>query len=503
VIVDLLALHNRVVHSTTPPAVVAAIAAGVRDAGGRALVVGGWVRDRLLRTQDPGSGIRDPIESRSLSPEPGARSPDPNDIDMEVFGIPGEKLPGLLAAFGRVEAVGQSFPVYKVVSSDGVAIDVALPRRESKQGRGHKGFEVRGDPLMSLDEAARRRDFTINAISWDPLTGDYVDPVDGRADLDRRLLRAVDEHTFADDSLRALRAVQFAARFDFSLEERTAALCREIRLDDLPAERVWGEIEKLLLARQPAIGFRIARDLAIIEQVMPEMLPLIGCEQEPEWHPEGDVWIHTLMVIDRARELNDDLDRPRLLTVMLGAICHDLGKPATTAFIDGRIRSLDHEQAGVEPTTSLLNRLNVHTIDGFDVRGQVVGLVAHHLKPGMLHKAVNVGDGAFRRLAQKVDLELLARLARADCLGRTGNFDCSAMDWFLARARALGVEHRPPSPLLLGRHLLALGLSPGPRVGELLKQVYEKQLDGEITSVEEGIEEAKRILGDGSYEPGP
>jgi tRNA nucleotidyltransferase (CCA-adding enzyme) len=287
VIVDLLALHNRVVHGTTPPAVVAAIAAGVRDAGGRALVVGGWVRDRLLNAR---------------SPKPEARGPEPNDLDMEVFGIPGEKLPGLLAVFGRVEAVGQSFPVYKVVSSDGVAIDVALPRRESKQGRGHKGFEVRGDPFMSLDEAARRRDFTINAISWDPLTDDYVDPVDGRADLARRLLRVVDENTFADDSLRALRAVQFAARFDFSLEERTAALCRDIRLDDLPAERIWAEIEKLLLARQPAIGFRIARDLAIIEQVMPEMLPLIGCEQEPEWHPEGDVWIHTLMVIDRARE---------------------------------------------------------------------------------------------------------------------------------------------------------------------------------------------------------
>jgi tRNA nucleotidyltransferase (CCA-adding enzyme) len=471
------------VHGTTPPPIVAAIAAGVRDAGGRALVVGGWVRDRLL-------------DLSVRTPNPESRIPDPSDIDVEVFGIPGEQLPGLLAAFGRVEAVGQSFPVYKVISAETGAIDVALPRRESKQGRGHKGFDVRGDPFMSLDEAARRRDFTINAISWDPLTGEYVDPVDGRADLARRLLRVVDETTFADDSLRALRAVQFAARFDFVLDEQTAALCRRIRLDDLPAERIWGEIEKLLLlARRPAIGFRIARDLGIIEQVMPEMLPLIGCEQEPEWHPEGDVWIHTLLVIDRARELNDDLDRPRLLAIMLGAVCHDLGKPATTALIDGRIRSLDHEQAGVEPTISLLNRLNVHTIDGFDLRGQVVGLVAHHLKPGMLHKAGNVGDGAFRRLAQKVDLELLARLARADCLGRTGNFDCSAMDWFLARARALGVEHRPPSPLLLGRHLLALGLTPGPRVGELLKQVYEKQLDGEITSVEEGIEEAKRILG--------
>ena len=479
------------VHGTTPPAFVAAIAAGVRDAGGRALVVGGWVRDRLLNVK-LNAGTLDP-EPRVASPE--SRVPDPKDIDMEVFGIPVEKLPELLASFGRMEAVGQSFPVYKVVNAEGVAIDVALPRRESKQGRGHKGFEVHGDPFMSLEEAARRRDFTVNAISWDPLTGEYVDPVGGRDDLARRVLRAVDPFTFADDSLRALRAVQFAARFEFMLEEQTAAVCRRIRLDDLPPERIWGELEKLLLqALRPSIGFELARDLGIIDQVLPEMTPLIGCAQEPEWHPEGDVWIHTLMVIDRARALNGDLDRSRLITVMLGAVCHDLGKPATTAFIDGRIRSLDHEQAGVEPTITLLDRLNVHTIDGFDVRRHVVGLVAHHLKPGMLHKAANVGDGAFRRLAQKVDLELLARLARADCLGRTGTFDCSAMDWFLERARALGVEHRPPAPLLLGRHLLELGLTPGPRVGEVLRHVYEKQLDGEITSIEEGVQEAKRIL---------
>jgi tRNA nucleotidyltransferase (CCA-adding enzyme) len=136
----------------------------------------------------------------------------------------------------------------------------------------------------------------------------------------------------------------------------------------------------------------------------------------------------------------------------------------------------------------------VHSLDGFDVRGQVIGLVANHLKPGMFHKAHNVGDGAFRRLAQKVDLELLARLARADCLGRSGDFDCSAMDWFLERARALGVEHQPPAPLLLGRHLLDLGMTPGPRVGDVLKQVYEKQLDGEITTVEEAIAAARPLV---------
>jgi tRNA nucleotidyltransferase (CCA-adding enzyme) len=449
------------------------VAEAAAAAGGRALIVGGWVRDRLRATPS-------------------------KDIDIEVFGIPQDRLPPLLEPLGRVEPVGQSFPVYKLVPPGGSAgeIDVALPRRESKRGRGHKGFEVHGDPSMSIAEAARRRDFTVNAIAWDPLTDVYEDPFDGRGDLAHRLLRAVDPGTFADDSLRALRAVQFAARFEFALDDGTAALCRQLALDDLPAERIWGEIEKLLLhARRPSIGFRLALDLGVLRQVLPELLPLVGCEQEPEWHPEGDVWTHTLMVIDKARELNGDLDRPRRITIMLGAVCHDLGKPPTTAVIDGRIRSLDHEQAGVEPTLSLLDRLNIHTIDGFEVRAQVVGLVAHHLKPGAFRKAANVTDGAFRRLAQKVDLELLARLARADCLGRTGDFDCSAMDWFLERARALGVEHQPPAPLLLGRHVLALGLPPGPRVGEILRQVYEKQLDGEITSVEAGIDEARRLLG--------
>ena len=192
--------------------------------------------------------------------------------------------------------------------------------------------------------------------------------------------------------------------------------------------------------------------------------------------------------------MNADLDRPRLITLMLGAICHDLGKPATTAVIDGRIRSLNHEEAGVAPALGLLDRLNIHAIDGYDVRTQVIGLVGHHLKPGMLHKAAQVGDGAFRRLAQKVDLELLARMARADCLGRTGDFDCSAMDWFITRARALGVEHRPPAPLLMGRHLLAMGLSPGPRVGEILRVVYEQQLDGGVSSVPEAIAAATRLV---------
>lgn len=446
------------------------IARRVREHGGRALIVGGWVRDRLL------------------APESGDAA---KDIDIEVFGLPADQLKTLLETFGRVDTVGESFTVYKIAG-----IDVALPRRESKTGHGHKGFTVVGDPSLPLEEAARRRDFTINAISFDPLTDEYLDPFGGRADLDARRLRVVDAATFGDDSLRVLRALQFAARFELDVDEDTKAICRGIPLDDLPPERVWGEIEKLLLAaRRPSIGFALALELGVIDALFPELKALVGCEQEPEWHPEGDVWVHTLQVVDRARERIDDLDRPQALAVMLGALCHDLGKPATTALIDGRIRSPFHEEMGVAPATALLDRLNVHSFDGYDVRREVNGIVANHLKPGAFHKVANVSDGAFRRLALKVDLELLARVAKADCLGRVpGAFDCTAMDWFLERARALGVEHGAPKPFVLGRHVLAHGVQPGPHVGALLKQIYEMQLDGRITNLEEGLVELEKLL---------
>jgi tRNA nucleotidyltransferase (CCA-adding enzyme) len=430
------------------------------------LCVGGFVRDRLLG-----------LES--------------TDLDLEVFGIPQERLRALLSEFGRVEPIGQAFPVYKLGR-----IDIALPRRESKSGHGHKGFAVAGDPHMSFEEAARRRDFTINAMGWDPLTDEYLDGFNGREDLARRILRVVDPQTFADDSLRLLRALQFAARFELTIDPASEAICRAISIDDLPAERIWGEFEKLLLkAARPSIGFALARRLGVVGQVLPEMEPLYDCPQEPEWHPEGDVWTHTLLVIDEARKRNGDLDRARLATVMLGAVCHDLGKPATTATVDGRVRSPGHEAAGVEPTTRVLDRLNLYTLDGFDVRSQVLGIVVEHLRPSAFHKArETITDGAFRRLALRVDLELLVRFARADCHGRTGVFDCSAMDWFLDRARSLGVEHEAPPPILMGRHLIEMGVQPGPRMGEILRAIYELQLDDVVTTLEEAKARAREYI---------
>jgi len=444
-----------------------AIARAIRGSGGRAFIVGGWVRDRLL--------------GRSSK-----------DVDVEVFGVSADHLRALLEPFGRVDTVGEQFTVYKIGD-----IDVSLPRRESKAGRGHRGFVVTGDPDLSPVDAARRRDFTINAMSFDPLTEEIVDPFDGERDLGARVLRVVDPATFADDSLRVLRALQFAARFELTVDPSTKALASAVDLDDLPSERVWGEFEKLLLeARRPSIGFALGQELGVVGRLLPELEALVGCPQEPEWHPEGDVWVHTLMVIDEARRRIDDLARGPAIAMMLGAVCHDLGKPATTAVIDGRIRSPGHEEGGVAPATRVLDRLHVYTIDGYDVRRAVLGLVAHHLKPSAFRKSPTpVSDGAFRRLAQKVDLELLARFAQADCAGRTGVFDCSAMDWFLDRARAIGVEHRAPDPLVLGRHILALGIAPGPRVGEILRAVYERQLDGGVTTLEEGLAVATSIVG--------
>jgi len=422
------------------------------------------------------------------------------DFDLEVYGLPAQELERVLASAGRVDAVGQAFTVYKVSGLPGLeaAVDVSIPRRDSKVGPGHRGIAVRGDPGLSVEEASRRRDFTINALLFDPSSGEVLDPHGGRADLLARCLRAVDPATFGDDPLRALRAVQLGARFELEVDPATAALCSAMPLGELPPERILGELEKLLLqARHPSRGLHLLRAWGMLPVLAPELVPLADTPQDPEWHPEGDVWTHTLQAVDEAAALISDLDRPRALAVMLGALCHDLGKAATTRLEEGRIRSRGHDEAGVPPTLSLLDRWSVHTWLGYDVRSQVVGLVAHHLKPGELYKErERVSDGAIRRLARKCEPELLYRVARADCLGRApGHFPPLAMEWFRERVRALGVASRPPEPLLRGRDLLALGLAPGPEVGRILHAVYERQLDGAVTSPEEALTEARRLLG--------
>jgi len=446
----------------------------VRTAGGRALLVGGCVRDLLLGLQ-------------------------PKDWDLEIYELPPETVRQILDGFGSVNVVGEAFTVYKI----GADLDVSLPRRDRKSGRGHRAFVVDGDPWMSLEEATRRRDFTVNAILSDPLTGQLIDPFHGEQDLRSGILRAVSAETFPEDSLRVLRAAQFAARFNLVIDNETVALCRQIDLTDLPPERIWGEMEKLLLqAERPSVGFEWLQKLGALDHLFPELGGLIGVRQDPEWHPEGDVFIHTLLTVDRARELIDDLAYPKQVTVMLAAVAHDFGKRTTTEFLDGRWRSRGHEEAGVAPTKDLLDRLNIHTLEGYDVRNQVIALVREHLKPGEFYKKQDeVGDGAFRRLARKCELDLLYRVARADSLGRNAEwvpkenwYDAVAQEWFIARAHELEVAQTAPHPILLGRHLLEMGLQPGPRVGELTRAVYEMQLDGRVTNLDEARTEAKKLI---------
>jgi tRNA nucleotidyltransferase (CCA-adding enzyme) len=456
---------------------VLSLAHAIHEAGGRALLVGGCVRDALMGAQ-------------------------PKDWDLEVYNLDVARVREILDQFGPVNVVGEAFTVYKL----GNHLDVSIPRRERKSGRGHKGFVIEGDPFMSVAEATLRRDFTINAILQDPLTGELIDPFNGGRDIEQRVLRAVSKDTFAEDSLRVLRAAQFAARFEFEIDPDTIELCRTIDLSDLPAERIWGEIEKLLLrASRPSIGLEWLRRLGAIEKLFPEIQSLIGVPQDPVWHPEGDVFVHTQLAVDRARELIEDLPYPRQVTVMLAALAHDFGKPATTEFLEGRWRSRGHEEAGVLPTESFLRRINVHTIDGYNVRAQVIALVREHLKPGEFYKKRDeVGEGAFRRLARRCEPDLLYRVAKADSTGRNAEwvprekwFGSDAQEWFIERSRELEVERRPPDPLLLGRHLLELGVEPGPRMGEITRAVYEMQLDGRVRNLDEAIAEARKIISDG------
>ncbi len=441
--------------------VVKEICEAVKQEGGRAFLVGGLVRDLLIAR----------LAGNEL-PEEATR-----DFDLEVYCLEADRLKALLCNFGRVNEVGESFSVYKLSFGRGrerIEVDVSLPRSESKVGRGHRGFKVQGDPKMTYAEAARRRDFTINAIMCDPLSGEVIDPFDGIGDIQKKLLRVVDPQTFVDDSLRVLRGMVFAARFEFGLEAETVALCKTIPLDDLPHERIWMEVEKLLRSRKPSRGLMAAMEMGVIERLFPELAALAGC---------GDAWTHTLRALDIATKLARTLPRPERLTVMLAVLCHALGKP------DMCFRG--QEEAAVEATHRFLDRFNLHRIDGYRVREQVTALVANHLKPSQFfYDKDRVTDGEIRRLALKCDLRLLYTVATA----LAGDGSTLPLEWFWERVRQLGVEHEPPSPILLGRHLIDMGVQPGKRMGEITSAVYEMQLDGRVTTLEEALAAAHQLL---------
>ena len=436
------------------------------SAGGRALLVGGSVRDAVL----------------------GHVS---KDFDMEVYGLEPEKVEEIVAQFGEVNAVGRAFGILKI-SKNGVDVDVSLPRVDSKIGEGHRGFVVKTDPHMSIEDASRRRDFTMNALAADPATGQLFDPFGGVHDLERRILRVTDQERFQDDPLRVMRALQFIGRFGLSLDTDSSRLIQDMapRLRELPRERLGDEWKKLLLKSQkPSVGLSAGMGLGIFEHMHPELPPLMHTPQEPDWHPEGDVWIHTLMVVDEAARLVrlEQLEGDEALTVMLGALAHDFGKPHVTEFIEGRLRSRGHEAAGKEPAEAFLSSIGIEGI----VQQKVAKIVVSHLDPSMLfiqnvlkERKNDVADGAVRRLAARIfpaTIRELALVAKTDHYGRGTFVDAEnpqqlllsdgfpAGEWIIARARHLEVEKSKPAPLLRGTDLLTCGLRPGKVFGEIIR----------------------------------
>ena len=448
------------------PKIIQTVSDALRMQDAKAIVVGGSVRDHFLHL---------PIK----------------DYDVEVYGLREMgQLEAILSVHGQVNLVGKSFGVLKFVH-EGEEYDFSFPRRESKVGEGHRGFEVAVDGEMGFEEAARRRDFTLNAMGYDVEAGAFIDPFGAQKDMRERVLRHIDDATFVEDPLRVYRAVQFAARFGYALADETFVLCKLMveggMLDELPKERVYAEWNKLLLkSDKPSIGFNLMRDLGITPRYSPELHALIGVPQSPEWHPEGDVWVHTMMAVDAMVTLLGD-DEKRNLRYLFAILCHDLGKAThTTIDADGRIRAIGHEEAGVAPTRSLMYRLT----DEHDFIESLLPLVEHHLKPSQFYKN-GAKAPAIRRLATKVNIQELVTVAKADFLGRMTEESLAgaypAGEWLLAKAQALRVDKKPLENILRGQDLIDLGLDPSPQFKEILDVVYARQLDGKIGDKEEAI----------------
>ncbi len=453
------------------PPVLEPLIDALRSASIRPVLVGGFVRDYFISRQT-------------------------RDIDIELYGVTSlETLEALLGSFGKVNLVGKSFGVLKL-AFEGYHLDFSPPRSESKRGFGHKGFEVHWHRQITYEEAARRRDFTINAIGYDPIERKILDPFGGVADLKERRLRCVDPETFRDDPLRILRAVQFTARFGLTCDNTLLALCRtmveEGALEELPKERIFEELRKLLLkSERPSIGLSLLEEMG----ALPFFAPLDQLSKTPQdrtSHPEGDVWTHTLMAVDTMASMKRGEERSDLVLI-LAILLHDIAKPVTTVIENGALNAPRHAEEGEEMARLWLSKLT----DDKKLVAAVLPLVRYHGWPRKLHRA-GASDAEILRLSTRVCIDDLVRVAEADFFGRT--FIATRPETFEAgnrlreRARALGVLYAPPEPLLMGRDLVDAGLKPSEAFGTLLARAYEAQLDRTLQTRTDALEWLRTIV---------
>ena len=415
------------------------------------------------------------------------------DFDIELYNTNSlEKVEKCLKKYGNVKEVGKSFGVL-LLNTDSYSFDFALARVEKKIDEGHKGFIVKTSSSLTYEEASLRRDFTINSIAYNYFEDKFLDCHNGLEDLKNKTLRHINNKTFVEDPLRVYRAIQFASRFNFSIDEKTKKLCKKMvhtkEFKNLPKERVFEEFKKLFLKSiKPSIGFELIKELEVIDY-FPELKRLINCIQDKEYHPEGDVWVHTLMTLDEMAKLKTG-DEYRDLYLFYALLCHDLGKPFCTKEIKGRITSHKHEALGVEPTISFLSRITNEK----KFIEKVVPLVKNHLAPFQLFKA-NSSLKAVKRLSLKCNIEDLSIVCLADCKGRTikDKEKCDeAISWVLQKAREMNISNEALKPLVQGRDLIALGMKASKEFKDILEYALNLQID-ENCEKQEILEKIKEV----------
>ena len=406
--------------------------------------VGGYVRDALLG-----------IENK--------------DIDMEVHGVSPSVLEDILKDFGEVITIGASFGIYNL---KGCSLDIAMPRKETARGTGHRDFDVVVDPFIGTEKAALRRDFTINALMQNVLTGEITDHFGGRADLEKGVIRHVNDSSFAEDPLRVLRAAQFAARFDFEIAEETVELCSSMDLTTLSKERIETELEKALLkADKPSVFFEILRKMNQLDYWFKELKDVIGVPQNPQFHAEGDVWTHTMMVLNQAAKYRDKAENPK--GFMLAALCHDYGKAVCTQVVDGRIRSIGHETEGLPLVETFLSRITSET----KLINYVLNLCALHMKPNAL-ASMNAGVKSTNKMFdQAQDPTALVYMAMADNYGRIMANGITPHEDFLFQRLEI-YKDVMSKPFVQGRDLIESGLEPNEKFSEYLNYAHRLRLAG-------------------------
>ena len=416
----------------------------VAEKGGSAYYVGGFVRDVLAGREN-------------------------KDIDMEVHGITPQCLKEILESLGQLITIGESFGIFSLKS---YSLDIAMPRKEEARGQGHKDFDIFVDPFIGTEAASRRRDFTVNALMQDVLTGQIIDHFGGQEDLKQGILRHVNDASFAEDPLRILRAAQFAARFELQVAPETIELCRAMDLRHLPRERIEGELKKALLkAEKPSIFFQVLRQMDQLDIWFPEVKALIGIPQNPIYHAEGDVWNHTMMVLDEAAKLRHRAAQP--LWFMLSALTHDFGKAICTEEINGVLHAYEHELKGLPLAETFLRRITSET----KLMEYVRNLTELHMKPNTVAGARSSAKTTNRMFDQAVDPEGLLCIALADDRGRISTVHQGDNEEFL-RHRLDIFREIMARPYVMGRDLIEAGLTPGAEFTRILGYAHKLRLAG-------------------------